>query len=1129
MRQPKKLFTRILINNWGGISHKILHLHEYVNLFSGKSGSGKSTVMDAIQVVLYGSVSANFLNKAADDSKNKRSVLSYLRGAQKDGSANRAGVDFCSQIVMEIEDTGTHITNCIGVAFEVGKNDTELRRYNFFSHSGKMPEDEYLCDGVPYTIDKIRKLTKERSVSVDNRGHGDVNRVYPSKEAYLNTLYEIIFGYVEQGRMITMEKSAIALRMTSGTGQFIRDYMFPKSRENTVAVISEQLGAYREIRERVEDLEKRIGMLDAVHAADLELTGVRADKVRSETILKYIEIEGCRAKLASRSDDLEQAKDAAGKAQEKQNRLQEELASLRNRLIDVKAELKKSDYGQKQQELQEMEHTIRLLADSSADWRRIINGLKCWEDDETATDYVSNRALQLIDDFARGEVTEEACGELRTHLKAAMDNLSEELAETAVSIRETTKELREKEEALEDMNNDRKPYPKELKEARQQLQSALSDRYGRTIHVHILADLFDITDEKWKNAVEGRLGRLKKSMITEPAYALDAAKIFRKMKRFEEADLINSAAIKRESPAAEKNSLYEAVHTDLDYVDWCLKRYLGRIRKCETVEELDSVRDGVTPDCYSYSNYIFRHLRSRDYTKGACIGTRISKARLRELADEIESLQENLIGERQREAALKDAQKYETLSQETGQILRLSSAADELEEYYRKQEKLQKELKELEDGTRTAELKAEQEMLETNVAEKEQASQDIQKEQIRLGGIVETAERDIRDLKTKLDELTTGFVENKELTEEVTAEIAKRTESAYRQSVKAQFDRLAEKETELTDARTIARNRFNREYPAYGFTGVEHSNEVYDQVLERCRKDFEPKYKEEFRKQYELVYHSLRDNVIATIHGEIKAAYRHRRDINRMLSKIRFSDSIYQIDILPAKNENGQFYDMLMAEELDSKVVDTGGIDGQLSLMEDDFFRKYEQKIRLLTEKFMPLREEDSQNREKHRQEMEKFADYRNYLTFSMYEQVIDENGMEKKNYVDDMAGVDSGGEGQNPKYVALLAGFAMLYMQQSNRDSKIRLVLLDEAFSKMDKERSEVCLRYARELDLQLIVCVPDERLQSLIRNVDSVYGFRRFKNQVSMMHIDKGNYLEMIEGDDADAVPDKVSDPDS
>ena len=115
MKQPKKIFTRMLINNWGGISHKMLEFHEYVNLFSGKSGSGKSTVMDAIQVVLYGSVSANFLNKAADDSKNKRSVLSYLRGAQKDGTANRGDVDFCSQIVLEIEDTATHIVTCVGV------------------------------------------------------------------------------------------------------------------------------------------------------------------------------------------------------------------------------------------------------------------------------------------------------------------------------------------------------------------------------------------------------------------------------------------------------------------------------------------------------------------------------------------------------------------------------------------------------------------------------------------------------------------------------------------------------------------------------------------------------------------------------------------------------------------------------------------------------------------------------------------------------------------------------------------------------------------------------------------------------------------------------------------------------
>ena len=66
MKPCKKIITRMCINNWGGIGHQVMEFNEYVNLFSGMSGSGKSTVMDAVQVLLYGSLSQNFLNKAAD-------------------------------------------------------------------------------------------------------------------------------------------------------------------------------------------------------------------------------------------------------------------------------------------------------------------------------------------------------------------------------------------------------------------------------------------------------------------------------------------------------------------------------------------------------------------------------------------------------------------------------------------------------------------------------------------------------------------------------------------------------------------------------------------------------------------------------------------------------------------------------------------------------------------------------------------------------------------------------------------------------------------------------------------------------------------------------------------------------
>lgn len=59
-----------------------------------------------------------------------------------------------------------------------------------------------------------------------------------------------------------------------------------------------------------------------------------------------------------------------------------------------------------------------------------------------------------------------------------------------------------------------------------------------------------MADEEWKNAVEGRMGRLKFSLITEPKFAHDAAAVFREMKQFEEVDLINSKAIADSEPRA---------------------------------------------------------------------------------------------------------------------------------------------------------------------------------------------------------------------------------------------------------------------------------------------------------------------------------------------------------------------------------------------------------------------------------------------------------------------------------------------------------------------------------------------------------------------------------------------------
>lgn len=1115
MSQAKKVFTRMCLNNWGGIDHKVLEFHEYVNLFSGKSGSGKSTVMDAIQVILYGSFSPSFLNKAADDAKNRRSVLSYLRGEQKDGSANRKDCDFCSVIALEIEDTGTHIITCIGIAFEVRKSDSEIKKFVYFSHSGKMPESEYLTEqGVCYSNQEIKKLVSARTKSDDNRGKGEVNRIYGSKEAYLGTLYDVILGYIDQNRFITMEKSAIALKMTNGTGQFIRDYMFPKNTSNTIATISEQLDSYRQIKEKIEDLRKRIELLSEIQASGKELVRLQTDIVRAEAMIRCIGIEDLRARIQAAEDDKRNLAEKQEQCKKKVQELSASREEAQQKLIQVSADLKASDLGGKQQQYEELDERSRMLADNTRQWQKILQGMKNWEEDDVITDYISNPVLNMIAELNQGRVTEELCQNLHLKIESAKQNIEDEVEDYRDQRREIGKQLKEKKRLVDDMKHDRKPYDENLRSARSALSQQLSDRYGQTVKVQIFADLFDVQEEEWKNAIEGRMGRLKHSLITEPQYAHEAAVLFRNMKQYENVDLINSKAIADSKPDCMEGSLYEAVKTQEAYVDVCLKRYLGHIIKCRSVEELEQVRDGVTPDCYSYSNFIFRHLKKKDYTTRACIGRRVSKARLAEYEKDVEELsrQEMQLDDLLRR--LKEARNFECLKDEPSHYVKLSRAGEELARVNKKKMELEETIRSLREGA-YKELEEKEQSLQKQVKMVQEELDQTQGELARLGSRIGELSGENESRRQQLEEKLQGYVPNEALEQEVWELLKKQSGQAVINRKKAQVADLEEKEQAQAEMLRAARNRYIFAYPAGPFNGAETSNEAYEKLLEKYLTDFEPAYEEEFEKKCASIYKSLRENVIATIHGDIKAAKRHAYEINRLLRETNFSDSTYQIKIEPAKNENGQFFDMLMAEELDSKNLDNAGIDGQISFGEDAFYQKYEQKIKLLTDKFMPPKDEDEHLRAQKRKEMEQYADYRNYLSFSMFEQVTDEHGnVIRENFVDDMAGRDSGGEGQNPKYVALLAGFAMLYMQQSKRDSKIKLVLLDEAFSKMDQERSAVCLKYARKMDLQLIVCVPDERLQSLIRNVDCVYGFRRFKNRISMMHIDKGQYLEMMEG---------------
>lgn len=115
---------------------------------------------------------------------------------------------------------------------------------------------------------------------------------------------------------------------------------------------------------------------------------------------------------------------------------------------------------------------------------------------------------------------------------------------------------------------------------------------------------------------------------------------------------------------------------------------------------------------------------------------------------------------------------------------------------------------------------------------------------------------------------------------------------------------------------------------------------------------------------------------------------------------------------------------------------------------------------------------------------IEKFCDYRNYLSYDIIE--TDEDGTEKR-YSDNLRS-RSGGEMQTPFYVLIAASFDSAFAtKKNNGQSPCEIVMLDEAFNNMDSDRIEDMMEFFRALNIQLVVSVPTSRFNYLADHIDT------------------------------------------
>ena len=251
--------SKICLNNWHYISQKVLPLNQGINFFTGHSGSGKSTVIDAMQIVLYANTDGRgFFNKAATDDSD-RNLIEYLRGMVNIGDDNNftylRNNNFSSTIVLEFQDTEQENYQCVGVVFDVETATNEITKM-FFWHKGELPADHYRTINRAKSTEEVKTwLTK--NFQKEDYYFGSHN------ERFRKQLYDIYLGGLDGEKFPRLFKRAIPFRMNIKLEEFVKEYICMEQ-DIHIEDMQQSVMEYGRLRKKIEETCREIEKLGAI-------------------------------------------------------------------------------------------------------------------------------------------------------------------------------------------------------------------------------------------------------------------------------------------------------------------------------------------------------------------------------------------------------------------------------------------------------------------------------------------------------------------------------------------------------------------------------------------------------------------------------------------------------------------------------------------------------------------------------------------------------------------------------------------------------------------------------------------------------------------------------------------------